>query len=67
LNHALASTRIGRSCPPNALRISRAAPIGWDCLHPHERMENRHDLVAGTASGCMRMLGSNFGMDLQVK
>jgi hypothetical protein len=33
LNRALIANSMGRSCPPNAWRISRAAPIGWERLH----------------------------------
>ena len=67
LIHTLTVHRMGRSCPPNAWRISRAAPIDRDCRHLHDTTENRHDLAAGTASGCMRWLGGTTpeaGVDL---
>ena len=58
LNRALTANYMVRSCPPNALRISRAAPIGWERLHAMIARKNRHDLARrGAASGCMRWLG----------
>jgi hypothetical protein len=46
-----------RSCPPNALRISRAAPSDRDCVPGDSNRQNRNDLGPRAASGCMRWLG----------
>jgi hypothetical protein len=47
----------GIDVPPNALRISRAAPIGWECFHVMIPRKIGTISLAGTASGCMRWLG----------
>jgi hypothetical protein len=43
--------------PSNALRISRAAPIDQEHLHPMIARTIGAIVLAGTASGCMRWLG----------
>jgi hypothetical protein len=53
----LASPHSGCSCPPNALRISRAAPIDRDRFHVMIPRKIGPISLAGTASGCMRWLG----------
>ena len=45
LNQALTFTRIGRLCPPNALPISRAAPIDRDVIVAEISTQNRLDLA----------------------
>jgi hypothetical protein len=57
LNHALAAHPMVRSCPPNGLRISRAATIDRDCLHLHDTTKNRDDLGRRNGVGWMRWLG----------
>ena len=57
LNYVLIVNPMGRSCPPNAWRISRAAMIDRNGVCAQSTFQNRHDLAAGTASGCMRWLG----------
>jgi hypothetical protein len=67
LNRALAAHPMVRSCVPNAWRISRAAVIDRDGVCTTSRFQNRRDLIAGTASGCMRWLGGTTpeaGVDL---
>ena len=46
-----------RSCPPNAGRISRAAPVARECGFADTAAKIGAISLAGTASGCMRWLG----------
>jgi hypothetical protein len=58
LNHALASPQIGGSCPPNAWRISRAAPNDRKHRSRHrQRSKWLRSRGRAAASGCMRWLG----------
>jgi hypothetical protein len=57
LNHTLIVNPMGRACPPNALRISRAAPVDRECGFADTAAKIGTISVAGTASGCMRWLG----------